>query len=453
MEILSKNNFFFIGVGGAGMSAIAQYLSGIGKNISGSDRLFLQKENDFIKEKLEAEHIKCFLQDGSGINENTEIVVASTAIEDSNLEIQKAKELGIEIVFRSDLLAAICASKKTIALAGTSGKSTTTAMLFHILFHAGVSPSMITGAGIINLIQEGKIGNAYVGNSDYLLIEADESDGSLVKYKAAIGVLLNMDKDHKELSELEEIFETFKQHTTDFFIVNQSNEAVKKFSNNKEYDFGKDTKIDGKNFSQHGFSIRFQVQDEWIEIPTIGEHNMQNALACIAAAKCCGVSLLQCKEALKSYPGIYRRHQLLGSKKEVLVIDDYAHNPAKIAASIKACQPVGDKLIAWFQPHGFGPTRFIRKELVEEITAALRPQDEIWMSEIYYAGGTAEKNISANDIINDLKNNNVNAFFVEDRNILFQQLLPTLKPKEVLLLMGARDPSLEHFGKEIFELL
>jgi UDP-N-acetylmuramate--alanine ligase len=114
---------------------------------------------------------------------------------------------------------------------------------------------------------------------------------------------------------------------------------------------------------------------------------------------------------------------------------------------------VGDKLVAWFQPHGYGPTRFIRKELVEEITHSLRPQDEIWMSEIYYAGGTAVKDISANDIINDLKANGVQAFFVEDRKDLFAQMKPTLPENTVLLLMGARDPSLEKFSKEVFEMM
>ena len=144
---------------------------------------------------------------------------------------------------------------------------------------------------------------------------------------------------------------------------------------------------------------------------------------------------------------------MLGEKNGISVIDDYAHNPAKIAASIKACQPVAEKLIAWFQPHGYGPTRFIRKELVEEITAALRPQDEVWMSEIYYAGGTAVKDISANDLIEDLKANGVNAHFVEDRVALFNQLIPMLKSNTALLLMGARDPGLEKFSKEVMKMV
>lgn len=448
-SVLNKKNFFFIGVGGAGMSAISQYLSGNGKSVKGSDRLFNFSENDYVKTQLEQENISCYMQDGSGIDEQTEAIIISTAIEDTNIEIQKAKRLNIPIVLRADLLAEICESKRTVAIAGTSGKSTTTAMLFHILFENGISPSLITGAGLASLQQGGKIGNAYCGKSDWLLIEADESDGTLVKYKPEIGLLLSIDKDHKELSELFEIFNTFKQNTKEKFVVNQSHLLSKDFSQNIENDFGENTPFEGINFQQDGFTISFNIENQLCKIPTIGKHNMENALACMAVANIVDVNVSQCISALKTYGGIYRRHQLLGVKNGITIIDDYAHNPAKIAASIKACQPVGKRLIAWFQPHGYGPTRFIRKELVEEITNSLNPQDQIWMSEIYYAGGTAIKDISANDIISDLKKNNVHAFFVEDRNELFAQLIPTLQDGDVLLLMGARDPSLEKFSKEI----
>jgi UDP-N-acetylmuramate--alanine ligase len=452
-DILQKNNFFFIGVAGAGMSAIAQYLSGNGKTVKGSDRLFAKGEHDAIQLQLTKQQITCYEQDGSGIDEHTEAVIVSTAIEDSNIEIAKAKALQIPIILRAQLLADICKSKRTIAIAGTSGKSTTTAMLFHILHHNGVSPSLITGAGLVSLQQDGAIGNAYCGNSDWLLIEADESDGTLVKYQPEIGLLLSIDKDHKELDELFDIFQTFKQHTQKQFVVNHAHPLAKKFSLNASYDFGEGTRYEGQHFKQEGFEIAFDVQGVHCVIPTIGRHNMENALACMAVANLLGIGIEACCDALKSYAGIYRRHQWLGEKKGITLIDDYAHNPAKIAASIRACQPVANKLVAWFQPHGYGPTRFIRKELVEEITASLRPQDEIWMSEIYYAGGTAVKDISANDIIQDLKEQGVHAFFVEDRTKLFETLIPSLQSDTVLLLMGARDPSLEKFAREVWEML
>ncbi|MFB0966698.1 MAG: cyanophycin synthetase, partial [Cloacibacterium sp.] len=156
---------------------------------------------------------------------------------------------------------------------------------------------------------------------------------------------------------------------------------------------------------------------------------------------------------LSKYEGIYRRHQILGQKNGVWVIDDYAHNPAKCAASIKACQPLAEKVVAWFQPHGYGPTRFLRNDFVEEISNTLRENDEIWMSEIFYAGGTAVKDISANDLIEDIKAKGKKAFFVEDRNQFLETVKPSLSENSVLLLMGSRDPSLEEFCKDLYEKL
>jgi UDP-N-acetylmuramate--alanine ligase len=180
---------------------------------------------------------------------------------------------------------------------------------------------------------------------------------------------------------------------------------------------------------------------------------MENALAAIAAARSIGISLEQCADALQSYEGIYRRHQIYGERNGIVLIDDYAHNPVKCARSIEACQPFSKKLIAWFQPHGYGPTRFLRNDFVQEIAQALRPQDEIWMSEIYYAGGTAVKDISSADLINDLKSRGANAFFVANRDELIQQMRPHFEPGTTLLLMGARDPSLAEFAKEVFKKL
>ncbi len=154
--------------------------------------------------------------------------------------------------------------------------------------------------------------------------------------------------------------------------------------------------------------------------------------------------------ALKNYEGIYRRHQLYGNKHGVWMIDDYAHNPAKCAASIMACQPVAPKVIAWFQPHGYAPTKFLRNDFVEEIAKALRPADEIWMSEIFYAGGTTTKDISSNDLVNDLTAKGAHAFFVENRNDLVNAIRSHLTDNCVVLLMGARDPSLEQFAKQVW---
>ena len=455
-NISEFQNVFFIGVAGVGMSAIAQYLKGIGKEVSGSDRYFHPDEYNKTKEQLEYEGINCFLQDGSGITENTELIVVSTAIEDTVYEVKKAKELGIPIIKRSELLSIIAKSKKTIAVAGTSGKSTTSAMLYQILLDANYEPSIISGAGLTSIIKKGKIGNAAVGKGDWLIIEADESDGSVVQYEPEIGLLLNIDKDHQEIDELLDLFSVFKRNTKSLFIVNQSNTLAKSLSENVENDFGFENKNAGysvENFVQTGFQLNFKVLGQSFEMNSIGQHSAENATAAISVSHQIGIDLKTCAESLKNYEGIYRRHQILGQKNGVWVIDDYAHNPAKCAASIKACQPLAEKVIAWFQPHGYKPTRFLKDDFIEEISSALRPQDEIWMSEIFYAGGTVVKDISANDLIVGIQEKGKNAYFVEDRNDLLETLKPRLNSGTVLLLMGARDPSLEEFCKDLFENL
>lgn len=455
-SISDFQNIFFIGIAGTGMSALAQYLKGVGKGVGGSDRYFSKGEALDIREKLKGEGISCFLQDGSGITADTDLVVVSTAIEDTVEEVQKSKSLNIPIIRRSELLAMICASKRSIAVGGTSGKSTTSAIIFDILQEAGMDPSIISGAGLTKLIKQGKIGNAHVGKGDWLVIEADESDGSIVQYHAEIGLLLNVDKDHKEIDVLMDIFKTFQQNSQQF-IVNRTHPLAATLSVNASNDFalepGTGAGFVGLGFSQEGLGISFNINGVPFKLQAIGKHSMENAVAAATVAACAGVPLVTSASAIAKYEGIYRRHQVWGEKNGVILIDDYAHNPVKCAASIRACQPVAPKLIAWFQPHGYAPTKFLRQDFIDEISAAVRPGDEVWMSEIFYAGGTTTKDISANDLIEDLKKRGVQAYFVEDRNNLVEALRPHFTQPCVLLLMGARDPSLEHFAEEVWAAL
>ena len=456
MNINSFSKVFFVGVAGAGMSALAQYLRGLGKQVAGSDRYFLTGENDLIKRQLEAEGIICYPQGESIISKDTDLVVVSTAIEDSVPEVRHAKAQNIPIIKRSALLAIICKSRKTIAVAGTSGKSSTSAMIFDILSYAGYEPGIISGAGLTHLIRKGKIGNAYVGKGEWLVIEADESDGSIVEYKPEIGLLLNIDKDHQEIDELMRLFKTFIQNTKDKVSVNADNKLAASLSVDPQNDFttaGKEAGFKADNFKQSGFEIQFTLNDSPFTMHAIGRHNMENAVAAASICNLAGVPLDKCAEALKSYEGIYRRTQVLGKAGNVWFIDDYAHNPAKCAAAIRACQPLAKKLIAWFQPHGYGPTKFLRKEFAEELSRSLREEDLIIMSEIYYAGGTAVKDISAADLINDLKEKGSNAYFVENRDELADFLKQHIEEDSAVLLMGARDPGLETFSKNIFGAL
>lgn len=445
---------FFIGVAGTGMSALAQYLAGAGKQVSGSDRYFLPNTANETRDKLEAAGVRCFLQNGEGITDQTDLIVVSTAIEDTVPEVQKAKQLGIPILHRAAMLSLIAKSKRTIAVGGTSGKSTTSAMLFDILQEAGMDPSIISGAGLVSIIRQNKIGNAWVGRGEWLVIEADESDGSIVQYAPEIGLLLNVDKDHKEMDVLMDIFRQFRANTTRKFIVNRGQSAAAGLSANAADDFSihpdDGAGFVATNFEQSGLEIQFSINGEPFRLQTVGRHNMENALAAVSVAVPLGVSLKTCAAALANYQGIYRRHQVIGEKNGVMLIDDYAHNPVKCAVSIQACQELAPKVIAWFQPHGYGPTKFLRNDFVAEIAKVLRSTDEIWMSEIFYAGGTAVKDISAGDLIADLQALGKPAFFEPDRTQLVKALRSHLQPPCVLLLMGARDPSLEHFAEEVW---
>ncbi len=452
IDIYNTNNYFFIGISGDGMSAVAQYLAGIGKNVSGSDRLFKNNNKTYRQKQLETEGIKCFPQDTSGINDNTEVVIVSSAIESSVSEYQFAVQKNIPVFMRSDLLAAISRTKKTIAVAGTSGKSTVAAMIFHIMQFAEKQASLITGAGLIEIQIYGKIGNAVAGKGKYLIIEADESDGSVVKYNPETGIILNIDKDHKEIPELMQLFKKFAENS-DKLIVNNDTDRTKSLSVKKKNNFGfsRSSGFRISNFKQIGFEIIFTINGIDFKMQQIGKHNAENAAAAVAACSLAGIPEETSADALKSYKGIFRRHQIIEDINGITLIDDYAHNPAKLAASIRACQFRARRLIVWFQPHGFKPTKFLQDEFVNEISSVLRDNDEIWMSEIYYAGGTVERNITADDLIQAISAKGKKAFFMKDREMFPYKIKNELKYGDIILLTGARDPSLKNFAEFVKE--
>lgn len=447
------NHFFFVGVAGTGMSAIAQYLCGCGKKVSGSDRQFGGETKMPIQEQLEKQGINCYKQDASGISADIDAVVISTAIEDTNVELVKAKELGITVMKRSELLAAISSEARTIAIGGTSGKSTTTAMVFHIMQQCGYDPSIMSGAGLVDLQEKGLPGNAWNGKSDWLVIESDESDGSIVSYHPEIAAVLNVDRDHKEYDVLMDLFNQFKSHTSKSFIANQSHPMSKQLSVDAKNDFGVDNEeagYNGTDFKQEGYSISFKCNGTDFHIPVIGKHNMENALAATAICAATGIPVKDCAKALATYRGIYRRAQLAGEANGCCVIDDFAHNPAEVVCAIKACQTIGKRVWAWFQPHGFGPLRFMHEELEKEVIAALRPEDYFLLSDVYYAGGTVERTVTSSDVADKMKFENGHVLYFGDRKLMLPYLKMSIKPGDVILTMGARDNSLSDFAKQIF---
>jgi UDP-N-acetylmuramate--alanine ligase len=441
-------SYFFVGVAGVGMSALAQFLAGKGFEASGSDRRFENGDGEKVKSQLQQAGVKCFLQDGSGVNKNLTAVVASSAIEIGNPDTEAAKKLGIPIIHRSELLAKITSENLTIAVSGTSGKSTVTGLIWHILNECKKDPSLLSGAGLSILEEQGKIGNAVAGNG-WLVAEADESDGTLVRYSPKIGVILNIDKDHKELSELENLFAEFAANVGNAngtLIVNGSHPLAVKLADEKTVLFGIE------DYKPNGTSSEFKIfcngECANFYLPLPGKYNAENAAAATAACIATGLSLKECAEALKTWKGIHRRCQIHKCKNGIILVDDYAHNPAKIAASILSCQDFAKgKVFAWFQPHGFGPTKFLKDDLVKEISKVLRSSDEMWFSSIYYAGGTADRSFDSDILSNALKEKGCHANFIPNRDECLKEIASRAKPGDVILLMGARDPSLAEFFK------
>jgi UDP-N-acetylmuramate--alanine ligase len=442
------SSFHFAGIMGSGMSAIAQYLAWSGQAITGSDRIAFADEMKGSKEELERCGCRIFPQDGSGISTATDALVISTAIEDDNPDIAAARRLGIRILHRSDLLAAIVARHRTIAICGTSGKSTVTAMIFEILRACGKDPSVISGANLTQLNQEGLLGNAYKGDSGILIIEADESDGTLVKYRAETAVFLNISKDHNPVEVTLELFERLSGQTP-LVIKNADDPGLN--SLNARHSFGL---LDGADFKPDAVQavtpfVRFTLKGTDFQLPMAGSHNLSNALAALCVGESQGCKLEEMAGPLREFKGVVRRFSVLRTRTGITVIDDYAHNPEKIKAAILTARDFGSRLFAVFQPHGYGPTRFLKNELVDTFSQVIRGTDEVYFLPIYFAGGTVKKDISSDDLSDLIKNRGVKSYAPQNREGLIAALKQRVKPGDVVILMGARDPGLSLLAQGI----
>lgn len=435
------------------MSALAQVKAMEGRSVSGSDRDFDRGRNLGVKASLEALGIKLFPQDGSGVNDETAELALSTAIEDTNPEVVRAKERGLKIWHRSELLSDEVNGADTIAVAGTSGKSTVAAMLFCVLEAAGLDPSIITGGALGQLRERGLIGNAFRGKGRILVVEADESDGTIVRYMPKTGLLLNISKDHKEISELNAIFTEFAGHCGRLLVNADDKPASALLPAAETFGFNSGNwKVTEVNTGP--FSSDFRINGVPFTLPTPGLYNIENALAACAAASVYGASLEACAAGLKAFRGVERRFVLVGEKNGVTVIDDYAHNPAKITALLTALhQAKGRRVLAVYQPHGFTPTRHLKNELIESFAAGLNPADMLIMPQIYYAGGTVSKNISSNDIVSAVAEKGHSAVYYENRAEIPAVISKLARPGDIVAVMGARDATLADFAAQILAAL
>jgi UDP-N-acetylmuramate-alanine ligase len=444
-----KGRFHYAGLAGSGMSGLAQFQVMTGGHASGSDRAFDHGERASLRAQLDSLGVKVVPQDGSGLGPDCAALVVSTAVEEQVPDFAAAKAKNIPIVHRSELLAHFVARHRSVAVTGTSGKSTVTAMVFDILRGAGRDPSVITGGDLPELVAQGLTGNALAGRSDLLVVEADESDGSLVRYAPSVGVILNLQRDHKEMAEVAAMFATLRARVREALVVGDA-ENLDPFSGGAlRFGFSQPADVRGEDVELGPASSRFRVEDVAFELPVPGAHNVANALAAIATCRTLGVELADMASPLGSFSGIGRRFQTVGKAKGVEVVDDFAHNAEKIAAAIKTAHLRADRVLAVYQPHGYGPTRFLRQDFVATFSHELAPGDRLWMLEVFYAGGTATRDFSAAEIVAEIASRGTNAEFAPTRERLIARIAEQAQPGDLVLVMGARDPSLTELARAI----
>jgi UDP-N-acetylmuramate--alanine ligase len=450
--MISSVKVHFVGVAGTGMSALAQLRALAGDSVTGSDRLADQDGLGGERARLEAAGISIFPQDGSGLAPGTKRVVVSTAIEKDNADLARAAALGAPVVHRADELAELAARHRTVAIAGTSGKSTVTAMTWHILNETRRSPSLASGANLLSLRRKGLVGNAWKGTSDLLVIEADESDGTLTRYAAEVGVLLNISKDHKELAELEGLFRRFQERSKNFVACADAPSLAGFLKGARTYGFNAGD-LRGSDLELTRDASRFRVGGAEARVPAPGRHNAENALAALAACAALGVPVRDAAAALASFEGVGRRFEVVGAARGVEVVDDFAHNPEKVRAALAAAHLRARRVHAVFQLHGFAPARFLKDEFLAAFADSLGPEDRLWLPDIYYVGGTAAKDVSAADYADALTARGVRARREPSRAAIAAAIAGEAQEGDLALVMGARDPSLSAFAAEVLRRL
>lgn len=446
-------NYHFVGVAGIGMSALAQLARARGENVTGSDRFFDRGEMPDRRARLEAQGIGIFPQDGSAIRRDLTHLVVSTAIEDGNLDLARARELGLTTIHRSRLLANFFQEcRRGVAVTGSFGKTTITALVGWGLACAGWKPMVVNGGVMRNFENEKLVGNAVPGDGQCACIEADESDGTCIAYRPSVGVITGAARDHKDLEELQRIYATFAANTRDALVLSpQVGAMLFGLPGPRRVTFGlRDGDVRPRRIHLGSRDIRFNVGDTRFTVRQIGSYSVFNALAAIAALREMGMSDHGIEAALRSFEGVGRRMELINRVRGVRIFDDFAHNPSKIEAAIDAVRHAGARrVLGVFQLHGYGPARFMRQELGEVFARCLSKEDRLYLLPIYYAGGTAAKDVSAAEIAADSAARGAPVRAVADRAELLALLNATAQEKDTILVMGARDDTLTGLCKEI----
>jgi UDP-N-acetylmuramate--alanine ligase len=389
--------YFFCGIGGSGMLPLALILRAQGFEVSGSDRALDQGRTPQKFDFLRQQGIRLFSQDGSGVTNPDLIVVISTAVESTVPDVEAARRIGAPLMTRAELLAELFnVAPMAIGVAGTSGKSTTTGMIGWILHRAGLDPTVMNGAVMSNFVTpDALFASAIVGHGDIFVSEVDESDGSIARYAPRIAVINNISLDHKSLEELRTLFRDFavKAQMTVLNLDNDETAALAaQLSAGKMLTFSLvDPKADffGSGLVPARDGISFELRERegalvHVKLAVPGRHNVANALAAIAAARAAGVPLEIAAHAIEGFKGVRRRLETIGSANDITVIDDFAHNPDKIAATLATLHDFPGRLLVMFQPHGFGPLRLMKDAFIRCFAENLHKDDALIMPDPVY---------------------------------------------------------------------
>jgi len=440
----TPNKIFFIGIGGSGMSGLAEVLFNLGYEVSGSDI----KESE-VTERLEVLGINLSIGHKVTNLDDVDMVIKSTAIEGTNVELTHARKLGLPILERAELLSSLMNMKRGVAIAGTHGKTTTTSILASIMTEAMLDPTFING-GIINSFSS----NAKLGTGDYMLAEADESDKSFLMLQPSLEIITNIDADHlvnykNNMNNLEEAFIKFvkKLPFNGLLVACGDDPIIKKLVGS----FSRKTILYGfedhndyiiSNYKTESFTSEFTLSYDKDSVSRLklnlpGKHNVLNATAASVLAIEEGVSLINIKSALEKFSGIRRRMEFLGNLGDTVVIDDYGHHPTEIRNTILTLRESfpGSEITMVFQPHRFSRT----KDLYEEFVEVLQLVEGLILLEIYSAGEKPIDGISSSALLESLKDKGLKNLLLANSTKQALELINSsfFKKKEVLLIQGA----------------
>ncbi len=438
---------FYSGIGGSGMSSLAVFDSERGRIVSGSDRAFDANPHHPAYGPLRARGIDIVAQDGSGIHPSVDLLVMSTAVEDDRAEVVRARQLGVPIKTRPEYLAETVSSFRSIAVSGTSGKSTASGMLAYAMKELGMSPNFIGGARLRQFRSATNPGSSLRGDSDYLVIEACESDGSIVNYMAEHTIILNLSLDHKGVRETAGMFRALAGNTKDLVVVNADDAGLAGagVGGNVTFSIDGDSDYRATDTALGALGSGFSVRGVRFDLRVPGRHNVYNALSCIALLSEMGVPPERIAPALGGFDGLERRFEVHLNDGGKLVVDDYAHNPHKISALIETARPLAEGICYIFQPHGFAPTKLMFEGYVEAFASGLRRSDRLVILPIYYAGGTTDTAVSAEDLAGEIRARGAAAEAAGAR----AEVLESVGRFQSYVVLGARDETLSDFAEEI----